>query len=240
LLVCDLRSDPRYIDNHELILPGSDTTATSMSATFFYLSRNRECREKLSTTIRETFASADEICTGPRLSSCHYLRACIDEAMRMSPPIGTALWREVCDGGIIIDGEYIPPGVDVGSSLYSIHHTEDYFDDPWTYDPDRWMKPPAPDVRKLNQQLAFNPFSLGSRKCVAQTMSYTEISITLAKALWYFDFRIPRGPLSEVGGGVEGASKGRHRPQEFQLWEHLTSQHDGPFLELRLRKRPAG
>ena len=200
---------------------------------FLYLSRNPECREKLTKAIRETFASASEICTGPRLYSCHYLRACIDEAMRMSPPIGTALWREVCDSGIIIDGEWIPPRVDVGSSLYSIHHNEDYFDDPWTYNPDRWMETGTPYAPRHIQQLAFNPFSLGSRKCVAQTMSYTEISITLAKALWYFDLRIPTGPLSKIGAGIEGASKGRHRPHEFQLWEHFTSHHDGPFLELR-------
>lgn len=156
----------------------------------------------------------------------------------MSPPVGAALWREVCKDGMVIDGEYIPAGVEVGSSLYSIHHLDTAFDNPWKYDPGRWLpnESSTDEDWSTRQRLAFNPFSLGSRKCVAQSLAYTEISMTLAKALWHFDFRVPSGYLGRIGAGTEGDRKGRHRPDEFQLREHLTSHHDGPFLEFSLRE----
>ena len=64
---------------------GGDTTATAISSTFFYLTRNLEAYQKVTEEIRTTFASFDSIIRGPALTSCVYLRACLQEAMRMSP-----------------------------------------------------------------------------------------------------------------------------------------------------------
>lgn len=65
------------------VAAGGDTTAAALGGLFFYLSReaNAEVYKKLADEIRTTFSSAEEIHSGPKLSSCHYLRACIDEAM---------------------------------------------------------------------------------------------------------------------------------------------------------------
>lgn len=65
------------------VAAGGDTTAAALGGLFFYLSRevNAEAYRKLADEIRTTFSSADEIRSGPKLSGCHYLRACIDEAM---------------------------------------------------------------------------------------------------------------------------------------------------------------
>ncbi|KAI1644157.1 cytochrome P450 [Daldinia loculata] len=72
-----------------------DTTTTALSALFFYLSRYREVYKKLADEIRRSFSSSADIKSGPQLSSCRYLRACIDKALRMSPPITGTLWREL-------------------------------------------------------------------------------------------------------------------------------------------------
>ena len=111
-----------------IAVPGADTTATTIAATFFYLARNPQCYERLAQEIRSKFQSGAEIC-GSKLSTCQYLRACIDEAMRMSPPIPGTLWREQAsdDGGekpIVIDGHVIPQGTYVGVSTYTLHHNE--------------------------------------------------------------------------------------------------------------------
>lgn len=65
------------------VAAGGDTTAAALGGLFFYLSRevNAEAYRKLADEIRTTFSNAEEIHSGPKLSSCHYLRACIDEAM---------------------------------------------------------------------------------------------------------------------------------------------------------------
>ncbi len=66
-------------------------------------------------------------------------------------------------------------------------------------------------------------------------MAYMEISDTLARTLWYMDFRRANGPRGLVGERVAGARNGRNRVKEFQVDDHVTSSHDGPFLEFRCR-----
>ncbi|KAJ5789848.1 benzoate 4-monooxygenase cytochrome P450 [Penicillium psychrosexuale] len=74
-----------------LIVAGSDTTATTLAATLFYISREPSVYERVTREVRSCFASAEEIHAGTQLNSCRYLRACIDEALRLSPPTGSAL-----------------------------------------------------------------------------------------------------------------------------------------------------
>ena len=59
--------------------------------------------------------------------------------MRMSPPTGGVMWREVEEGGTMVDGEFIPEGCDVGISMYTIHHNEAYYPGSYTYKPERWI-----------------------------------------------------------------------------------------------------
>ena len=85
-------------------------------------------------------------------------------------------------------------------------------------------------------RLAFSPFSLGTRACAGRNMAYMELSDAIAKTIWYTDFRRAEGPLGQVAAGVHGGRDGRHRELEFQLQEHLTCSHAGPFLQFRGRK----
>ncbi|KAK8127179.1 Isotrichodermin C-15 hydroxylase [Apiospora sp. TS-2023a] len=92
---------------------GADSVTTAMAAAFFYLSRNPSCYTRLAEEIRTTFSSGKDIREGPRLASCRYLRACIDEALRMSPPAPANLWRQqVAEDWepLVIDGCFIPRG----------------------------------------------------------------------------------------------------------------------------------
>ncbi|KAI8294903.1 FAD-linked oxidoreductase apf9 [Colletotrichum sp. SAR 10_98] len=71
-----------------LVVAGSDTSSTTLAATLFYLSGNASAYARLCHEIRSTFDSVEDIRIGAKLSSCNYLRGCIDEALRMSPPVG--------------------------------------------------------------------------------------------------------------------------------------------------------
>ncbi|KAI1100847.1 cytochrome P450 [Jackrogersella minutella] len=236
-----LRGGDLWMEALFFLVAGGDTTASAICSTFFYLSRNRSCYEKLTSEIRSTFTSGADIKGGPQLASCHYLRACIDESMRMSPPVTSILWREQdtndkSNDPIIVDGHVIPRGTYVGVNAYAIHHNEDYFPDSFTFQPERWLStspgldsPENRAAKKLMQD-AFAPFSIGYRGCAGKTMAYLEISLIVAKALWYFDFHAAPGKLGEVGAGQKGKANGRERPNEYQLYDIFASRHDGPFL----------
>lgn len=56
--------------------------------------------------------------------------------MRLSPAVGALLPREILEGGLIVDGEYFPAGVDIGVPIYSVHHHEAYYPEPFEFKPE--------------------------------------------------------------------------------------------------------
>ncbi|KAF4499425.1 Isotrichodermin C-15 hydroxylase [Fusarium agapanthi] len=125
--------DELFGESESLIIAGSDTTATSTAAAFFYLPRNPQVQEKLAKEILSAFSSADDIKSGPTLYSCQYLRAFIDETLRMSPPVPADLAREVEKGGIVVDGKYIPEGINVSCASYCLHHNPEFYPEPFKF-----------------------------------------------------------------------------------------------------------
>ncbi|CAG8980246.1 hypothetical protein HYALB_00009828 [Hymenoscyphus albidus] len=88
-----IRKSELWAEANIFLAAAGDTTRTALSATFFYLSRNPVSYQRLAAEIRSTFTSGDEIC-GAKLASCTYLRACIDEALRLASPVSGILWRD--------------------------------------------------------------------------------------------------------------------------------------------------
>ena len=230
------------------IAAGGSTTSTALSGIFFYLSRYPNVYERLASEIRNTFSSGHDIRQGPQLQSCKYLRAVIDETMRMSPSSLGPAWRaqdpaSVAAGeAFVVDGHVIPPGTQVGSSRYAVQHNEAYFSEPYTFKPERWLpsedgKPETAEDHKARAAMrrAFAPFSLGDRSCAGKAMAYLEMSLTIAKTMWYFDFKTAPGEAGKIGGGWPGRKDGRGRPDEFQLYYSLVVQNDGPNLVFNSR-----
>ena len=133
-----------------MILAGGETTSAALSSTLFYLSRNKASYERLNDEVRGTFSSLESIRQGPLLSSCDYLRACLDEALRLTPPTPDPLWRKLGPGGAMINGQHVPEGYEVAVDLYAIHHNQIYFPDADVFDPDRFMAKSAaePTIKK--------------------------------------------------------------------------------------------
>ncbi|KAI0389029.1 cytochrome P450 [Xylariaceae sp. FL0594] len=230
----DIRVSDVWTEVVSFFPAGAFSTSAGICALFFYLSHNKTCYDKLVAEIRSTFASSSEICAGPKLSGCQYLRACIDEALRTSPPVPGTLWREVAaeEKGrpVFIDGQVIPPNTQVGVNIYALHHNEKYFPDPFTFKPERWLPSETSAAERERMNEAFTPFSIGYRGCAGKPMAYLETSLVIAKTLWHFDFELAPGELGKVGEGVAGRTDGRGRPDEYQLYDVIAGQHDGPYL----------
>lgn len=189
-------------------MQGTDTSSTAIASTLFYLSNTPEAYAKACAEVREKFPRADDVQPGGLLNPCRYLRACVKEAMRLSPPVSSALWREVQGTGLNIDGTFIPAGCVVGVPIYAIHHHSGLYHQPFDYIPERWLGNMA-----LEAQTAFNPFSFGPRSCVGKSLALRETQYILARILATFEFE--RTTIVE---------------EEYNLKEHVTSSKNGPFL----------
>ncbi|KAL2211455.1 cytochrome P450 [Sarocladium strictum] len=225
-----IRTDAIWKESLILLTTGGDTVASGLAATFFYLSRNPACHRKLAKEIRTKFPNSGSIKGGIVLDSCRYLRACIDEALRMSPPVPTNLWRQQVAADktpLTIDGHYVPKGTLFGVNLYAFSHNEEIFTDPHTYTPDRWL---GEDEATKRMKDSFASFSIGPRNCAGKEIAYLEMSIAIAKTLWNFDFGRAQGDLASVGEAHD-----RGRPHEFEAYDAFNSAHDGPYLVFRSR-----
>ncbi|OGE55733.1 hypothetical protein PENARI_c004G05578 [Penicillium arizonense] len=220
-----------------LIVAGTDTTSTALAACFFYLTHHPDALARAAAEIRSVFDAPDQISMGPKMHQCVFLRACIEESMRLSPSAASSLWREVTDTGAEVDGEFLPPGVDVGTCIYSIHHNPVYYPQPFTFCPERWIAKQAQLIQSDVDlaRSAFNPFSIGPRSCIGKGLAYVELHLVLSHVLWAFDLQLAPGELGHVGEGHEDGPIGRQRVNEFQIFDHLTAAKMGPFLEFKPR-----
>ncbi|TVY82656.1 Cytochrome P450 monooxygenase apf7 [Lachnellula suecica] len=207
-----------------LLTTALGATATSVSAFLFYITRNQHAYKKLIEEIRNTFASADEIQGSAVLSSCRYLRACLDETLRMTPAQPGEGLRIVLKGGLEIEGHFTSEGV---SS----------FGDPWVFRPERWIVDErngvyATDVARA--QSAFFPFSIGPVSCVGQKLARSIISVTVAKMLYQFDVVLPPG--NRLGEGAENLGWGRRDNNVFQVRDATFALREGPMVQFMKRQ----
>ena len=238
-----MRTTEKQLANLRSIIAGSDTTSTAMAATLFYLTRNEAALRKAVEEVRSKFNNAEEIVYGATLSSCTYLRACIDEAMRLSPSVGGILPREVLPGGVVVEGERIPAGTVIGVPHYSIHHNETHYPEPFQYVPERWIAgaenplSKSADRRTTQDEVshassAFCAFSIGPRGCIGKNLAYVEMTITLARTIFMYDMRKAVG-IADVAEGRKGLEWGREREGEMQLVDTFTAAKQGVMVEFR-------
>ena len=221
----------READSLLLIGAGADTVSTTLAAAFFYLVRNTTSLQKAVAEVRTTFADTSQIRSGPKLDGCAFLQACIEETLRMAPPVASLLPREVLPGGMEIDGQRIPAGTVVGVSAYVIHHDPDRYPDPWSFRPERWIPEPQSGVTPESVEgahRAFCPFSAGSRGCIGKGIAYLELKIALAHILFRYNVREVAG--DGLGGGHVDLGKGRHRGDEYQLFDCFGADRNGPIV----------
>ena len=218
-----------------LIIAGSDTTGIAIASTIFYLLHNPVALALVEEEVCTSFRALEDIRIGTTLSSCRYLFACIDESMRLSPPVPGLLPREVLQGGLDVDGLHLPKGADVGVPIYALHHHEKYFPDPWTFKPSRWIAGQngmtEEDVKLARS--AFSVFGYGRTSCVGKHLAYQELALTLGRLLWTYEWRLEPG--SGLGEGTSGAGLGRERKEEFQLRDKFVSTAEGPMVAFKHR-----
>ena len=206
----------------------------------FYLLHNPACLSKALEEVRTTFSKLEDIRAGGRLWSCEYLRACIEEALRMSPPVPNLLPREVLPGGMVIDGNYVPAKTDVGTPAYAVHHKSEYYPEPFSFKPERWLSHAARSSEKASNveiadlaRSAFCAFSVGPRGCVGKQLAYNEMTVMTCRILWLCEMRLAPGSTMGEGGPDRGI--GRERVDEYQLHEFFTSHREGPLVQFKLR-----
>ena len=149
-----------------LIAAGSETTSTLLAGATYLLLSNPDAMAKLKFEVRNAFDSADKI-TIASASRLPYMLACLNETLRMYPPVTGGMVRDVAPGGTTIAGHVIPGGTMVECKPWAMNHSSLYWNDPWAFRPERYLQEKTA-LANAGALEAFQPFSTGPRNCIGK------------------------------------------------------------------------
>lgn len=177
--------DPEFMHQNRVLalttanmFAGSDTTAITLRAIFYFLLRNPEKLQKLLQELdQEQIAghfSDSPLVKWREVQGLSYLTAVIKEALRCHPAAGLPLERIIPPKGIEICGNILPGGTIVGCSAWTVHRSEIVFG-PETnkFRPERWIE--ATETQKAKMTSCLFSFGAGARTCVGKNISYLEM-----------------------------------------------------------------
>jgi cytochrome P450 len=136
------------------IFAGSDTTAASLRAIFYFLGRTPLAHDKVLAELDEavqegrlsdpvTFAEAQEL---------KYFQAIVKEALRMHPAVGLLLERVVPRGGAEVGGVWLAGGTVVGINPWvAARDKEVYGEDSEIFKPERWLDASDKDLKAMER-----------------------------------------------------------------------------------------
>ncbi|RAH71874.1 cytochrome P450 [Aspergillus aculeatinus CBS 121060] len=180
-----LSRDEMYSNSQLFMVAGTETTATALSGLTYQLLRHPEKMRKITQEIREAFK--DEEIEMTRLAHLKYLNACIEEGLRVYPPVPVGTARRVPEGGMTVCGEFIPGNISLSVHHWATYRSSENFRRPNEFIPERWTDDPE---FANDNKAAFQPFSYGPRNCLGKNLAYHEMRIILAKVLYHFDLSL--------------------------------------------------
>ncbi|KAL1855996.1 hypothetical protein Plec18170_003863 [Paecilomyces lecythidis] len=165
-LVEDNQGNPTQLDIGEItsevsvfMNAGSDTTAISLTHVVYYLLKNPEKLQRLREELDKHIDKDIIIPTYASVRGIAYLRACIDESLRLSPSVAFGLQRKTPPEGASVMGQWIPGGTSVSVPAYVAHRDPKIFPEPESFVPERWLKEEAKEIQKY-----FIAFSAASER----------------------------------------------------------------------------
>lgn len=204
-----------------MLIAGHETTAAVLTWALFELAQKPElvakAREEIDAVVGNARPAYEDVKKMP------FVRRVLAETLRLYPEPPLLIRRCLADI-VLPKGEAenetaIMRGTDLFINVYSLHRSPALWDDPNTFDPDRWLKPktnpgvedwkgytPADGLEdgnplypnEVSADFSFLPFGGGSRKCVGDQFAMLEAVVSLSMVLRRFDFELAV-PAEEVG-----------------------------------------
>jgi cytochrome P450 len=154
-------------------MAGHETTALALTWALYLLSQHPEARAQLYEEVRDVLgglpATIDDVIRLP------FTRSIVDETLRMYPPAYLQGRQALHD--CTIGGHAMERGTTLLMSQWLIHHDPRFFDEPWSFRPERWLDG---SLAKQLPRFAYFPFGGGQRQCIGNAFAQLEAVLILA------------------------------------------------------------
>ena len=164
-----------------LLVAGHETTANTLSWTWYLLDQNPDAVAQLEAEIDPIlFGGIPNVTDFSRLP---YTEKVVQEAMRLYPSAWSISRRALGDDEI--GGYFIPANSIVAMSPYTMHRHPAFWDQPDRFDPERF----APEEVAARPRFAYFPFGGGARQCIGNNFAIMESMIIIPAIAGRFRLR---------------------------------------------------
>ncbi len=176
---------------------GHETTATLLTWTLYYLSKNLEVVAKLRTELQQQLGN--NIPNAESLQKLEYGRAVINETMRIRPPAGFIIRRvkQECS----VNNYAMEAGSLAIFNIFGIHHHNKIWQSPEQFSPERFLT-------TEKRRFAFMPFGSGERICIGNHFAMLESQLLLSMIIQRFDIKLLQQGEVEMDMAVTIRPKG--------------------------------
>ena len=177
-------------ESMQLLVAGHETSSNGLSWLLYLLSLHPECLER----VRQEFDSVlgDAPLNHADVPKFEFTTQVIQEGLRLYPPFWM-IDREAIADDRVGDIE-IPRGSTVIVYVYGAHHAPRYWDNPESFDPERFIK----GSEKLRTPFTYLPFGGGPRVCIGNQYAMLQILMILSVVLRKYDFELTPGQTIEA------------------------------------------
>src|SRR5215467_2416989 len=177
-----------------LFLAGHETTAASLSWTWWLLGQNPRVEAKLHAELDAALGGRSP--SFDDLAKLPYTANVITESMRLYPP-AWGLARVVVEDHEL-GGYPVRKGMGVAMAQWVVHRDPRWYDAPEEFRPERWED----DLLKRIPRFAYFPFGGGPRQCIGNSFAVMEATLILATVAQKFRLRLvpdhPVVPLASI------------------------------------------
>ena len=165
------------------IVAGHETTALSLAWSLYLMGFDPAAQDRARAEAQA--ALGGRTATADDLPNLPFVRAIIDEALRLYPPAGMVSRTAMADD--VLGDTEIRKGDTVMIPIYALHRSHLLWDDPDAFVPDRFLE------RSAIQRFAYLPFGDGPRICIGASFALQEAVLVLATLLSRFRFEAVPG-----------------------------------------------
>ena len=165
------------------LLAGFETTATLLTYVTYELALQPDIQQRLCDEANAAFDENGEI-SYEVLAKLPLLDAVLSEGLRLHSPALKLQRVASTDYKLGDTGITLEKGTTIEIPVYAIHHMEEYFPEPYKFNPDRFM----PDNRDNIKPYTYIPFGSGPRNCIGMRFALLEAKLCLAHMMRKYKF----------------------------------------------------
>ncbi|XP_043192452.1 cytochrome P450 2J6-like [Amphibalanus amphitrite] len=191
----------------DLFIAGMETTNTEMEWVLLLLAMHRDVQERAAEEVDRVIGPERRPAIDD-MPAMTYLGAVLEEVLRFAQPVPVTQHNTTL-GATQLGGYHIPADCRVMFDWRSVTHDPEFWGDPETFRPERFLVPDASRLRK--RVLAFG---LGQRHCIGEAHARQSVFLFTAGLLQRFTMRLSPGQ----GGGLDHPEPNLiMRPRDFRL-----------------------